>query len=105
MLLDLPKLKALVLKLEAARLAANGEGAGAYCTTPNVDAKGNDWRWEPKPRARQPVGTTYGDGTKLEERDGVKGVKVKLGVHGRAFLAIDPATGKVACAKCAEAKR
>jgi hypothetical protein len=105
MLLTLPQLKTLVAKLEASRVASGTSGAGDYCDAPNADADGNAERWEPKPRARQQVGFEYPDGTTLEDRDGVKGIRVPLGMHGRAHLAIDPETGEVACAKCAEARR
>lgn len=114
MLLTLPQLKALVAALEGARARSANSGDGDYCTAPNTDADGNDWRWEPKPNARQLPGHVYPDGTALEVRavegpNGLvvaeKGIMVPFGAHGRAHLAIDPGTGKVRCAKCAEAKR
>lgn len=105
MLLTLPKLKELIAKLEASRQQSGNAGDGAYCTAPNVGADGEVFRWEPKPRAREPLGRVYPDGSVLIEQNGAKGVRVSLGQHGRAHLAIDPSTGKVACAKCAEAKR
>lgn len=103
MLLSLTDLKNLVSTLEGAKRDSPAEGQGAYCTAPNRDAQGNTERWEPKPRSRRPVGTAYPDGTKLEERNGIKGVRVPLGVHGRSFLAIDPDTKQVRCGAC-EAK-
>lgn len=93
MLLKLTELKALLAKLDAARHTF-------HCPEPNVGPDGETFRVEPKPHARAAVGTTYPDGTALELVDGAKAVRVPLGPHGRAHLAIDTETGETHCAAC-----
>lgn len=112
MLLDSAKLRELRRLLHEARLASPGPGAGCYCTTPLTGPDGRTWRWEPKPftrnGARVVLRTSPGvlpDGTKVEEMPGGGfGLKIPLGVHGRAFLSVEPETGKIVCAKCAGAR-
>jgi len=99
MLLTLPRLKELIGILDVARRASVASGQGNWCDQPNT-ADGSDRQWVPKPRAKAPVGTQYADGTTLEEKDGVKGVWLGLGVHGRSALVIDPLTGEIRCGKC-----
>ena len=101
MLLTLVRIKELQSALDEARRTSTGPGRGAYCTEPNIDSDGNTYRWEPKPRSRNRVGAVYPDGTTLEvNKTGDLGVKISLGVHGRAHLGIDPKTGKVYCTAC-----
>ncbi len=122
MLLNLPALKVLLRKLDDARRESTGPGEGAYCTTPNTDSQGNDFRWEPKPYTRRGgqtvsrvrLGEELPSGPSpdykgaesvavIEEMpDGRPGVKVPLGVHGRAYLAINVVDGRVYCQKCAD---
>lgn len=101
MLLDLARVKVLLATLDLARRESTGPGLGHWCPGPNVGEDGQTFRVEPKPRARAAVGTRYPDGTVLELIGGAKAVRVPLGLHGRAHLAIDPETGSVCCAACA----
>jgi hypothetical protein len=90
----------LIRSLEEARRAASGPGCGHYCTAPREGPDGQLTRFVPKPRARMPVGHVYPGGETLVEEQGVKGVRISNGVHGRAFLAIHVATGEICCAAC-----
>lgn len=83
MILTLVELKKLLAALDEARRQAV-EGSPLYCTVAHTDAEGRTYRVESKPRARH----------------GPSSVEVSLGVHGRAFLGVDPETGEVCCAKC-----
>ena len=99
MLLTFSDLQRLNFTLEAARRNAI-PGSPHYCEATLVDASGLHSRLEAKPKCTLPVGHVFVDGTELLSIDGKKCVKVPLGVHGRAYLAIDPATGEVHCSKC-----
>jgi hypothetical protein len=95
MLLTIPQLKALSAALDKARLESPEPGKGLYCT-----AVTGSPQWVPKPRASRPVGHVYPDGSKLEDRDGEKGVHIPPGAHGRGGLGVDPETGEVRCVLC-----
>lgn len=100
--MNLIQLKELLAALDSARRDSTA-GVGYYCPEPLVGEDGNDYRWEPKPRALRPTGHKYPTGEVLEEMPGGGlGIKVKLGVHGRAYLAVDPETGVICCQRCAE---
>ncbi len=126
MYLTLTELKGLVQALENARRDSSAPGVGFSCQEPNVGPDGETFRWEPKPRTRHHVGHAYPTGEVLEEipedvvlprvvqtvvaEDGTEsqvtapalGIRVSLGVHGRAYLEIDPETYTVRCGACAE---
>lgn len=101
MLLSLRQLKELLGLLDKGRQESTEPAIGYYCDRPNRSATGDDFRWEPKPNSTKQVGYCYPDGSVLETMsDGRHGIKVSLGVHGRAYLAIDPETGEVRCGAC-----
>ena len=102
MLLNLLDLKALIAKLEDTRRDAIGPGCGLYCSALRLGDDGEPTRFVAKPDAMRPVGHVYSNGDTLIEQNGVKGVRISNGVHGRAFFAVDPATGDVCCAACAK---
>jgi hypothetical protein len=104
MLLTIPKLCDLNQRLDSARRESTGPGFGCYCTQPNVGPNGKTTRFEPKPGATHAIGHRYPNGDELIEEGGYVGIRVSLGVHGRAHLGIDPATGEVRCAKCEEGR-
>lgn len=101
MSLTLEQLRELTARLEQARREAV-PGSPHYCTAPLLDEQGRDYRLEPKPAAKRPVGHVYPDGKELVHAPdgGGKAIVVPLGVHGRSYLGIDPATGEVCCTAC-----
>lgn len=96
MKLDSQRLFELARALHAARLSGSHT-----CAAPRL-VDGQPSRFEPKPLSRKPIGHVFPDGSKLEERDGVRGIEVSNGTHGNDFLAIDPETGAIHCAACAK---
>lgn len=85
MYLELSQCIELVKLLEGARRATLSDADALYCKTPVLGPDGKNYR------------TEYG----VDRRTGAKKEKkAALGVHGRAFLAIDPETMKIVCAKC-----
>lgn len=97
MLLTAKETKALIGKLDKA-----ATDPAARCPTPNVGADGKAYRLEAKPRANKSNLIDLHGAENVVMQNGIAHVKVSLGVHGRAHHAIDPATGKVVCAKCAK---
>lgn len=54
----------------------------------------------PKPKANQKEGYVYKDGSKLVTQEGILGIFIEPGIHGRAYAAIDLETGEIYCCKC-----
>lgn len=99
MLLDIVKLNELNAALDDARRKSTGPGAGAYCGAPNIDpGTGENYRLETKPKGNRQ--RLERDGHDVVEAGGRLHVKIPLGVHGRAFLGINPQTGEVRCTEC-----
>jgi hypothetical protein len=93
MTLTIQRLKELIRTIEQRR-------AGFNCQV----LRDGEPRFEPKPKTRFAEGHVFHNGDVLVKRDGVLGIMIGAGTHGRAFIGIDPATGEVRCAACAAAK-
>lgn len=55
----------------------------------------------PKPRTKRRAGHVYSNGDTLVANNGTLGIWIEPGIHGRAFVGVDPTTGEIACAECA----
>lgn len=97
--LSLPQLKELVLELEKTR-RDSVVGQAHYCREPIVGKDGKTYRLEAKPKGRKHILQKYG--FEVVDKNGVLHVKIPHGVHGRAFLGIDPETKEVTCLACKE---
>lgn len=101
MLLNLIELHELGQLVERARLESTGPGKGYYCTEPLAGDDGKPYRVERKPLAgARPGEKIRGTDQVVKADDEGRYIEVPLGVHGRAFLAIDPRTRKIVCAAC-----
>jgi hypothetical protein len=97
MLLNREKLLELSGKLDEARVRAVGDSP-LRCDAPIKGDDGKDYRVEKKPKAK--VGARVGSHEAKEGPDGVPEIHVPYGLHGRAYLAIDPDDGSIWCAAC-----
>ena len=102
MLLTRVQLKDLGAKLHDARRDHPGcdaprDGDPVFLPKPNAI--------DPATRVPRKAGHVYANGDKLVKHKGVLGIMQSPGIHGRAFLAIDPETGDVVCGACAEQQR
>lgn len=99
MILTHNRLVELLRLLDVARCEATGPHSRYYCNEPNLNESGENFRWEPK--TQRAVGSYLQDGTPVEAMpDGRPGIRIPLGVHGRAFLGIDTRQGKIVCTEC-----
>lgn len=115
MYLTRERLAELARKLDEARVKASGPGCDNYCEEPLPP------RYEAKPGLQkyqsistkdlaESEGTHYlvpsgilPGGAVIKDIDGVPHIEIPGGVHGRAFLVIDPETEVISCGRCEEA--